>query len=260
MRTLLFAFSILLCCHSYSQSKHKLSKDSIAYYRKQLNELTKSTYDSLINSPKYQEIFNKVNLKNSQFPDKFGVEFVFFSGCQKNDHANLNSRLDSLGLNESGSIMFPLGVGLALRFNKIILGFDLTPVLIADNSTGASFHFYASTNVLKAGRWIISPQLGYTGMYEILRISTKTSSPDFNNYFTTSANQVEVIQGNGFADFGISFKIYQKNSHTYIPIFRIGYRVGLKNQKWEVTHSPAMNGPFDRNNNFYLHLMFGFGD
>lgn len=58
------------------KNKQKLPKDSIIYYQKQLKDLWKKNNDSLINSEKYKEIFQKLNPEGLKEKDDFGVELT----------------------------------------------------------------------------------------------------------------------------------------------------------------------------------------
>ena len=257
----LLSILFLLPLISFSQTpKNRLSRDSVAYYQKQLRQLTTETYDSLKNSEKYKEIMNKLNHNQKNNTSNFGVELTVFAGLQLNNYNNLNSRLNSLNVKNQKTLLMPIGVGLAFRFNKIIFGYDMTPAMIGNNSSGAYFHGYVSTNMLRAKNWIFSPQFGYGGQNFTVRIPTQSSSANFNSYFTTSANQVEVRHSTSVLDFAIAVKLHVPKREPYIPLFRAGYRYGLKNKAWEVKNGTSTNAPLDRNSNFYLQLMFGFGD
>lgn len=241
-------------------SNQKLSKDSTRYYQMQLRSMSKAAYDSMVNSQKYKEISQKLNLNGQGNADKFGVELTFFSGLQSNDYVNLNARLSSLGVKKINTLLLPVGVGLAFRFNKIVVGYDMTPTMVGDNSSGGYIHGYLSTNVIKTKKWIFSPQFGYGGQSVIVRIPTQSSSSSFNSYFTTSANQVEVTHNSSVLDFGIAIKLFPKNRNTYVPLFRAGYRYGTKEKAWKIKNGNSTDAPMDRNSNFYVHLMLGFGD
>ncbi len=261
MKNVIIAF--LVSCPSISiaqSSNQKLSKDSIRYYQRQLREISKAAYDSMVTSEKYKEVSRKLNPNGQSSSDNFGVELTFFSGLQTNDYANLNTRLSSLGIKKVNTLLLPVGIGLAFRFNKIVVGYDMTPLMVGDNSTGAYFHGYLSTNVIKTKKWIFSPQVGYGGQGVTVRIPTQSASSNFNSYFTTSSNQVEVKHSNSVLDFAIAVKLYTKNKNTYVPLFRAGYRHGVTEKAWEIKNGNSTNAPVDRNSNFYVQLMLGFGD
>lgn len=240
--------------------RQKLSKDSIQYYQRQLRELWKASHDSMINSEKYKEINQKLKSKGKSNSNNFGVELAVFTGLQVNNYSNLNARLTSLGVKEKKTLLLPFGIGLAFRFNKIIVGYDMTPITVGDNSTGAYIHGYLSTNIIKTKKWIFSPQVGYGGQNVTVRVPTQSTSTNFNSYFTTSSNQVEIKHKNSVLDFSLAIKLYPKNRDTYIPLFRLGYRYGLTENAWEVRNGTSTNAPIDRNSNFYFQLMLGFGD
>jgi hypothetical protein len=136
----------------------------------------------------------------------------------------------------------------------------MTAIYIGDNTTGAYVHAYASTNVIRAKNWILSPQIGYGGQDFRVHVFTTSNSTNFNSYFTTSANQVELTHSNNVADMALAFKVYPKKSDTYVPVFRMGYRYAFKSTGWEITKGVSTNAPYDSNSNFYVQLMLGFGD
>ena len=261
MRKLLIALAGLLPIISYSQTDNqKLSKDSIKYYQLQLAALQRANYDSLINSDKYKTILAKLNYNGKNIQDNFGVELCVFTGLQWNKYSNLNERLNTLNVKEKKPLMLPFGVGLAFRFKKVIVGYDITPIIIGDNSRGTYIHGYVSTNIIRTKKWIFSPQFGYGGQSVVTRIVTKSSSSDFDSYFTTSANQVELNHRNSVFDVAMGFKFVSPQGNGYIPLFRIGYRYASKSKAWEVSNGSSVNAPFDKNNNVYFQIMLGFGD
>ena len=246
---------------SFSQTgTQKHSKDSIKYYQMQLAALQRANYDSLINSDKYKTLLAKLNQNGKSIQDNFGVELCVFTGLQWNKYSNLNERLNELNVREKKQLMLPFGVGLAFRFKKVIVGYDLAPIIIGDYSRGTYIHGYVSTNVIRTKKWIFSPQLGYGGQNVVTRIVTKSSATDFNSYFTTSANQVELNHRNSVIDIAMGFKFVSPQGNGYIPLFRIGYRYATKSKAWEVSNGSSVNAPFDKNSNVYFQIMFGFGD
>ncbi len=261
MKKLLIVLIGLLPSLSYSQTNNqKLSKDSIRFYRQQLSELSRATYDSMIRSDRYKVLLDKLQQNGKRIDDNFGVELCGFTGIQINNYESLNSRLSSLNIEKKRTLALPIGIGLAFRFNKFIVGYDMTPTLVGDNSSGAYIHGYVSTNIIRTKKWIFSPQLGYGGQSITTRIKTKSSASDFNSYFTTSANQVELRHSNSVLDFAIAFKFVPPKNNGYVPLFRMGYRHGIKSKEWEVKNGNSLNAPIDRNSNFYFQIMLGFGD
>ncbi len=219
----------------------------------------KSSYDSIINSERYKQINQKLNPNGKKKSDNFGVELTFFMGLQINNYDNLNNRLKSLGIKEVKKTILPFGIGLSFRFNKIIVGYDLG-IMSGENSSGGYGNGYISTNILKTKKCIFSPQIGIGGQNLIVRIPTQSSSNNFNSYFTTSANQVEIINKNIVLDFAMAFKLQIKNRDTYAPLFRLGYKYGLNESNWEIRNGISNNSPNDRNSNFYIQLRVGFGN
>ncbi len=260
IKSIIITFIILFPLTTVAQTnKQKLPKDSVIYYHKQLRDLWKNNYDSIINSDKYKEINQRLNPNGTKNIDNFGVELTFFTGLQINNYDNLNNRLMSLGIKEVKTSVLPIGIGLSFRFNKIIVGYDMS-AMSGDNSSGAYLNGYISTNILRTKKWIFSPQIGIGGQSVTVRIPTQSSSNNFNSYFTTSANQVELVNKNTMLDFAMAFKLQAKDRDIYAPLFRIGYRYGLNENNWEVKNGISTDAPIDRNNNFYIQLRVGFGN
>ncbi len=259
MKALFSILLLIISFISYSQSAEQgLSKDSIKYYRSELSKLYQTTYDSLRNSEKYKFLTDKLKIKNNA--DNFGVELIMVVGYQKNDYANLSKRLASLNLNEVKSSMNPIGIGLAFRFNKFIIGYDMS-ALLQRNGGGFYIHAYLSTNLIRINRFILSPQIGYGAQNVVYRYQTQSFSTNFNSYFTTSPNKVEIEHSNSVLDFALAFKLYPKTGNeNYLSLFRIGYRHGLSEKAWEISDGNSANAPLDRNNNFYLQLVVGVGN
>jgi hypothetical protein len=250
---LLFLTTLLL--HSQT-SDQKLSKDSVKYYQAELSKLYKANYDSLKNSEEYKFLTTKLKSKSEE---NFGVELIFILGYQHNDYTNLNERLVSLNLNEIKPSMSQIGVGLAFRFNKVITGYDMN-VLLGDRASGGYLHIYASTNLLKTKRFIFSPQIGYGRQSVTYKYKVQSPATDFNSYFT-APNKVEIYHSNSVVDFALAFKLYPKtDNYNYLSLFRIGYRYGLKEKPWKINDGNSSGAPYDRNSNFYLQLIIGFGN
>jgi hypothetical protein len=261
MKYLFFVFLLSLALVTYSQSsKQKVSKDSIRYYRTELNKLTRATYDSMINSEKYKQLQGKLNPDGKKANENFGVELTVFAGVQVNDITNLNARLKLLKIEEKKTLMGNVGIGLAFRFNKVVIGYDMTPIMGGDKSTGGYIHGYLSTNTIKSKKWIFSPQIGLGGQGITTRITTPSSSTNFNSYFTSSANQVEINHSTTLVDLAVVFKRYNDKTGRHIPLLRIGYRYGLKDETWTVESGYSTDAPSDRLSNYYFQLQIGFGD
>jgi hypothetical protein len=222
--------------------------------------LSKANYDSLVNSEKYKQIINRLNPNGKKANNNFGVELTFLLGFQINNPSKLIARLKSLNINQNSTSLLTIGVGLAFRFNKIIAGYDMTPFMSGNNSTGGYIHGYLSTNVIRTNRWIFSPQLGYGAQTITVRVPTQSTSSNFNSYFTTSANQVELKHSNSLVDFAIALKFIPSNRYTYVPLVRYGYRYAINEKPWQIHNGISTDAPMDRNSNFYLQLMLGFGD
>jgi len=192
--------------------------------------------------------------------ENFGVELISIIGYQNNDYTNLKNRLNTLSGLKISEDVFQIGVGLSFRFRKLIIGYDMS-VLPGDAASGFYLHVFVSTNIIKLKKVIISPQIGIGNQTNSFRVSSNETGPNFDSYFTNSANKVELTHSNEVIDYGIAFKLYGRNGNPgYVPLMRIGYRQGLKEKPWKITRGNSTNAPIDRNSNFYLQLILGFGD
>lgn len=261
MKSVIITLALCLPFICISQVRDpKLPKDSLLFYHKELKSLYTASQDSLKSSDRYKEVYKKLYPNGENVSPNFGVEMIVFTGLQVNNYSGLNARLSSLRIKEKKTLMLPVGVGLSFRFNKIIVGYDMTAVTVGDNSTGSYIHTYLSTNIIKSKNWIFSPQVGYGQQTVTVRVPTQSNATNFDSYFTSQSNLVELTSGNPVLDFAVAIKLRKRNSTLNVPFFRFGYRYGLSEKPWEVTNGNSSGAPIDRNSNFYFHLMLGMGE
>lgn len=248
---------------SAQQPSQKLPKDSVAYYSKKLTELRQAHYDSMVNSAKYKELVHKLSLKNNDASEKFGVELYGHLGIQFYRLTNINNRLSSFGLKEFKSFFTSLGFGQGFRFNKLIIGYNLAFASGQGNKENVIKSTYAqgyvSTNIFKSKKWIFSPQIGIGYQRLTARINLPNTTNNFDLFFTSSPNQVEIFNSNNALDFAFVFKWKPDKSDKYMPLFRMGYQPALKSKNWQVKGGRSDNAPIDRINSFYIQLMLGAG-
>lgn len=246
MKYSLTAVLLLPCLLLQAQdSKLKPAKDSASFYRSELNKLRKDSYDSLVNSEKYIELTKKLETYNKE-ADKFGVELLGYAGGQINSYPNINQRLRSLNVTEIKTLMGSAGFGLALRFSKLIIGYDMSIVMAGGSQKNTSangfyIHGYFSTNAIKSKKWIFSPQIGVGTQSITAKVVTVSSANNFDAYFS-SANQVEIRNANTVLDFAMAFKMLNANTGRYMPILRTGYRLGLSDKIWEIKNGISTGG------------------
>lgn len=198
--------------------------------------------------------------KANKLDDKHGMELTAFVGIQLSNFSNLNDRLKSLNTTTLKPDAVNIGIGAAVRFNKIIVGFDGGPLANHSNiveTSGYFFHFYLSTNILRSGRCIFSPQVGIGGQDLRATITQESTTQSFDQAITTATNQVTMRNYNTMLDVAMNLKLMIRNH--YRPIIRIGYRYGLSMVSWEIENGSVTDAPKDRGSNFYFQLMFGFG-
>lgn len=259
MKYSLLLFITVLTLPGKGQSPHqKLSKDSIRYYQKELNEITRKTYDSLKNSDRYKEITKKLENKQKVVTIELLANIsVYFS-----DFKNLNLRLQSIG-QEQVKKMVP-SVGVSLAFGKPIMTYGIELNSYAFDNSSASFkgmhmRFYLGTNLFKKSPIVLHPQIGYGISILNMFIHKSPNEISFDNLFRTQGNTVQLGHNQNYLDFALGLKLKSpKAEHFYWQFLRAGYRLGLKDQPWKMRDGIITNAPTDRNNQFYIQLCLGF--
>jgi hypothetical protein len=239
----------------------KLPKDSITYYRKELNDLWKNTFDSLKNSEKYKELYSKLYPNQKKNGKIVRVELLAYAGLYFTDFKNLNARLKMLGEEEIKSLVPSVGASLAVGLPIMTYGIELSSYVFDNKSAsfrGAHFRFYIGTNIFKKGPIVLHPQLGYSASILNLYIHGQTSSTNFNDLFTTQANTVQLSNLNNYLDFALGLKLKGSTENFYWQFLRVGYRYGLKEQQWSMRDGDIADAPYDRNNQFYIQFCLGF--
>jgi len=263
MKLYFVAILLIIPFLNYGQSpERKKSKDSIAYYRTELNKLWQSTMDSLKNSEKYKELQSKSHQNNRNSNKNVRVELLANLGIYFTDFKNLNARLKSIGQQEIKSLTPSGGASLAIGFPIMTYGFEFSGYLF-DNKTasfkGVHGRVYIGTNLFKRSIIVLNPQIGYAGSYLNMFIRNSANPGNFNDLFNTQANTIQLSHSQDYLDFALGIKLHiRKSENFYWQFFRAGYRYGLKEKAWEMRGGKLNNAPLDRNNQFYLQLCMGF--
>jgi len=198
---------------------------------------------------------------SARFYTGFGVELYAQLGFSYFDFHGLNHRLEADGKTAAGGSATQVGFGVAYRFSQLVVGteFSLLDGLGGDESFGGEYGFYVSTNVLHTRHWIFSPIVGANVQYIRVDIPQATTATTFDDALG-SANALRLYQTNSALDLGLSVKntswIPWK---AYSPLLRIGYRVGLARDAWNVANATVTGAPSDRVGSFYVALCFGYG-
>jgi hypothetical protein len=250
---------LLFPLYNFAQvPEQKLSKDSFRYYRREVYELQKKTYDSLVNSERYKYLADRLN-RNRRV---MRVELLVNLGLYFNDFENLNVRLKSLGQKELKPMSPSAGITLAFGFPTMTYGFDLSTYAF-DNSTasfkGAHARVFIGAHLLKKSPIVLNPQIGYAGSMMNLIIHRPAGSNNFNDLFTAQSNSAQISHINDYLDFTLGFKAKgAKRENFFWQFLRVGYRYGLKEKAWSKRGGGFVDAPKDRNNQFFIQFCFGF--
>ncbi len=251
--------SLTILCHAQA-SNQKLSRDSVKYYQRELNNLWKAKEDSLKNSEEYKSLMAKLHRDNHQ--KNVTVELLAYAGLYFNDFKNLNARLKSIGQNEVKTTSPSVGASLAIGYPIMTYGLELSGYTF-DNSTasfkGVHGRLFLATNLFKKSRIVMNPQIGFAGSFLNMFIHKSTGQTNFNDLFTNRANTVNLTHAQNYLDLALGLKLRSpKRENFYWQFFRAGYRYGLKDAAWKMRGGEIIDAPVDRNNQFYLQFCLGF--
>jgi hypothetical protein len=256
---LLFLSGLTLFSNAQAPT-HKLSRDSVRYYQKELNKLWRNNYDSLKNSDRYKEIAGKLNRKNRE--KVVTVELLANTGLYFTDFKKLNQRLKSIGQEEIKTVVPSLGLSLAAGRRIMTYGIELNSYVFGNKNAdfkGMHSRFYLGTNLFKKSPIVLHPQIGYTISFLNMFIDKSSTQTNFNTLFTGQANTVNLTHSQKYLDFALGLKFKSpKSENFYWQFFKAGYRYALKDVAWKMRGGDIINAPVDRNNQFYFQLCLGF--
>lgn len=191
---------------------------------------------------------------------KLPFELTLSAGGEINSFKNLDKRLTELGLEKPHSFLFVGGLGLAYDFNPVVLGAELsagTSGFGKNSSYQRNSKVYLSTNNIRSEKFIFSPEIGL-GYRQFHTYHTKEGGQGlFDDVVSSGLNQVRMDQKGAALDFGISLK--RLTVGKVDPLFRIGYRYGLRSDEWKVQSATVESAPSDRLNGLYFQLLLGLG-
>lgn len=187
-------------------------------------------------------------------------EITLSAGGEINNLKNLDKRLAESGLEKPDSFLFSGGLGLAYDFNPIAVGAELSAggSGFGKNSSYQRYSkVYLSTNTIRSEKFIFSPEIGL-GYRQFHTYHIKDGKQGtFDHLVSSDLNQARMDQKGAVLDFGISLK--RLAMERVDPLFKIGYRYGLKSNEWKVQGATVENAPSDRINSFYFQLLLGLG-
>ncbi|SMG14613.1 hypothetical protein [Sphingobacterium psychroaquaticum] len=182
-------------------------------------------------------------------------------GGELNRFSTLKGYLRANDMESPNFRLFHIGLGVAYNFNPIIIGISLSGGnrggFAQRNSLQSYRRAYISTNKIQHRSFIISPEIGI-GYQRFSTYMVKDGGEgNFLDFMETRSNQVKLNNRGTALDFALGLKRI-KNDRIY-PFIRLGYRYGLRSNRWSVENAHVYDAPSDRINNVYLQLLFGRG-
>lgn len=199
------------------------------------------------------------HMKNKKRPP---LEFAFYPGVHIMQTSNLNAMLKDAGAGEVSKFGVNATVSLSYRFGKTLIGISGTPATSfkEENRVRSSdLLFHVSTNAIRSGNLIISPQLGIGYQGTEFTLDKKGAATEFNDYLTVASNQTRMEHDATIADFNITQKKTNTEQSYFMPKFRIGYKTSVSAKAWEIRNADVVNAPKDRIGLFYAQLAMGIG-
>lgn len=256
--SVLLLFIVFTLAGKGQAPNQKLSKDSVRYYQRELNNMWRTTYDSLKGSDRYQAITSRLKNKKKVVT----IELLANVGLYFTDFKQLNLRLKSIGQDEIKTMVPSLGASLAVGKPIMTYGFEFNTYTFDNKSAsfkGLHMRFYAGTNLFKKSPIVLHPQIGYSTSILNMFIHKSSGQVAFDNLFQTQANTVQLRHVQDYLDFALGLKFNSpKTENFYWQFLRVGYRVGLREEAWRMRGGTISNAPTDRNNQFYVQFCLGF--
>lgn len=190
------------------------------------------------------------------------LEVIYFGGVQFNNASNLNRILKQEGAGKFPGFGWNAGAGIAYRIKQTLIGgsFSLSTNSKKDNilNTG-DFVLHVASNAVRAGNFILSPQLGVGVQWSTFTIQKHGQSGSFDDFLDSNSNQTQMEYNAAIVDFNITLKSMNKNRTVFYPECRVGYKSAITKNEWKLIGTKATNVPTDRLGNLYLQLAWGIG-
>lgn len=132
------------------------------------------------------------HMKNKKRPP---LEFAFYPGVHIMQASNLNAMLKEAGAGEVPKFGVNATVSLSYRFGKTLIGISGTPATSFKDENrvrSSDLLFHVSTNAIRSGNLIISPQLGIGYQGTEFTLDKKGAATEFNDYLTVASNQTRM--------------------------------------------------------------------
>jgi len=189
-------------------------------------------------------------------------ETIYFAGIQFNNASNLNRVLKDYDSGKVPGFGWNAGAGLAYRIKQTLIGvnFSLSTSGKNDNTMNTGdFTLYVSTNAIRTGRLILSPQLGVGTQSTTFTVQKKNLNGGFEDFLTTQSNQTKMEHDAAIVDLSVTLKTFNTERNIFRPECRVGYKSSITKNEWKVVNAAVSNAPKDRLGNFYVQLAWGIG-
>ncbi|WP_448139261.1 hypothetical protein [Sphingobacterium siyangense] len=154
------------------------------------------------------------------------------------------------------------GAGLAYRIKQTLIGvnFSLSTSSKNDNTMNTGdFTLYVSTNSIRTGGLIFSPQLGVGTQSNTFTVQKKKLNGEFGDFLTTQSNQTKMEHDAAIVDLSITLKTSDTERTKLRPECRVGYKSSITKNEWKVVNAAISNAPKDRLGHFYVQFAWGIG-
>lgn len=199
------------------------------------------------------------HMKNKK---RLPLEFAFYPGVHIMQASNLNKMLSDAGAEEMSKFGVSGTLSASYRFGKTLVGIATSPSSSWKDENrvrSSDILFHVSTNAIRSGNLIISPQVGMGFQKTEFTLDKKGGAIEFEDYLTVASNQTRMDNDATIADFNITLKKTNAEQSYYMPKLRIGYKTSVSAEAWEIRNANAANAPKDRIGMFYAQLAMGIG-
>lgn len=190
------------------------------------------------------------------------LEFAFYPGMHFMQASNLNTMLKDAGTKEVSKFGVSGTLSISYRFGKTLVGIATSPGSSWNNENRiktSDLLFHISTNAIRSGNLIFSPQLGIGYQGTEFTLDKKGAATEFKDYLTVVSNQTRMDHDATIADFNITLKKANAEQSYFMPKFRVGYKASISAKVWEIRNADVVNAPKDRISVFYAQLAMGIG-
>ncbi|MCU0353602.1 MAG: hypothetical protein MUD08_07685 [Cytophagales bacterium] len=197
-----------------------------------------------------------------------GFELYFVQQFGFSNAAGINSRLRETNYPELGGMQVFWGGGLQYRFNRLLLGGELSHTVnpygprtndVAVTRRGAYIlQLNVAYSVYQKGAFRIYPFAGVSGMETTLTLTRTTPDADFNGLLQQPGNAVSLTHFQAAVNFGVGLDVTSDEvGQSPLVNFRLGYRASGPSD-WFSDYTVIRNAPLDRLGMVYVQFGLGY--